>query len=431
MPSKTDKPPFTTSEITSMRALFLANININGSGAVVAAPDHNTGPGGDYYFHWERDGALTMTCVQTTGLAADHSLMFNYSHWVVGRQAMDDIHGIDVRTEPKYQIPSGAIFDGAWCRPQNDGPGLRATALMLFANKLLDGSSASGKSFATKTLWPSVQRSLDYLTSGGWSTNTCDLWEEVRSTDLFWNRVTMKRALTKGAELATRLGDATSAAAYRSTVEKISDELHTHMTPSGYLIEEPNRRMDGAVVVGLNMQFDDSKPTYAPSSIAVAKTVNAYNGAFCAEYPLNIDAQQAGVPGVLYGRYPGDTYDGGNPWILTTAALAQILYRVACACASGDVPSAQALSVWSSALNMPALANATADDAGPLFASAGDAVLARIAYYVRKADIGFRLDEQLEKHTGKPTSAKSLTWSYAEVFNALHWRDHAWSKAGK
>lgn len=59
------------------------------------------------------------------------------------------------------------------------------------------------------------------------------------------------------------------------------------------------------------------------------------------------------------------------------------------------------------------------------FLAAGDAVLARIAHYTRAADIGMRLDEQFEKHTGAVTSAKSLTWSYAEVFNALHWRSAA------
>jgi hypothetical protein len=32
---------------------------------------------------------------------------------------------------------------------------------------------------------------------------------------------------------------------------------------------------------------------------------------------------------VLIGRYPGDTYAGGNPWVLSTAALAQLLYRAA------------------------------------------------------------------------------------------------------
>jgi len=35
------------------------NINIGGKGGVVAAPDTNT-PGGSYYYHWERDAALTM-----------------------------------------------------------------------------------------------------------------------------------------------------------------------------------------------------------------------------------------------------------------------------------------------------------------------------------------------------------------------------------
>ena len=39
--------------------LFDANINIQGKGGVVAAPDHST-PGGSYYYHWMRDAALTM-----------------------------------------------------------------------------------------------------------------------------------------------------------------------------------------------------------------------------------------------------------------------------------------------------------------------------------------------------------------------------------
>jgi len=42
-----------------MRSYFLKNININGSGGIVAAPDYET-PGGSYYYHWMRDGALTM-----------------------------------------------------------------------------------------------------------------------------------------------------------------------------------------------------------------------------------------------------------------------------------------------------------------------------------------------------------------------------------
>lgn len=41
---------------------------------------------------------------------------------------------------------------------------------------------------------------------------------------------------------------------------------------------------------------------------------------------INVDDTSAGYPGILYGRYGGDTYAGGNPWVLSTAALAQLLY---------------------------------------------------------------------------------------------------------
>ena len=53
------KEPFSADEVSMMRSFFLKNININGSGGIVAAPDYET-PGGSYYYHWMRDGALTM-----------------------------------------------------------------------------------------------------------------------------------------------------------------------------------------------------------------------------------------------------------------------------------------------------------------------------------------------------------------------------------
>lgn len=52
-------PGFDDSFYQKMYALFDANINIQGKGGVVAAPDHST-PGGSYYYHWMRDAALTM-----------------------------------------------------------------------------------------------------------------------------------------------------------------------------------------------------------------------------------------------------------------------------------------------------------------------------------------------------------------------------------
>ena len=54
-----DGPGFDEVFYEKMYSLFDVNININGLGGVVAAPDHST-PGGDYYYHWMRDAALTM-----------------------------------------------------------------------------------------------------------------------------------------------------------------------------------------------------------------------------------------------------------------------------------------------------------------------------------------------------------------------------------
>lgn len=50
---------------------------------------------------------------------------------MVQAQGFEDPNGIDVRIEPKYYLPDGPVFDEGWCRPQNDGPGLRAISLMV------------------------------------------------------------------------------------------------------------------------------------------------------------------------------------------------------------------------------------------------------------------------------------------------------------
>lgn len=50
---------------------------------MVAAPDHNT-PGGDYYFAWMRDGALSMRTYMEINptYEAMRQKMESYSTWV-------------------------------------------------------------------------------------------------------------------------------------------------------------------------------------------------------------------------------------------------------------------------------------------------------------------------------------------------------------
>ena len=48
--------------------------------------------------------------------------------------------------------------------------------------------------------------------------------------------------------------------------------------------------------------------------------------------------------------------------------------------------------------------------------------MTRLHNYV-KSD-GGKIDEQIDKHTGKQASAENLTWSYANILHALHIRKY-------
>lgn len=130
---------FDSSMYSSMYQLFEANIDIQGKGGVVASPDRST-PGGSYYYHWMRDGALTMRTymeINDMDLTKIEAKMKSYVNWVKVVQGKTDPQGFDVRINPKFELPSGDVYVGGWCRPQTDGPGLRSGALLVFAEVLM------------------------------------------------------------------------------------------------------------------------------------------------------------------------------------------------------------------------------------------------------------------------------------------------------
>mmetsp|Transcript_30110 Transcript_30110/g.32819 ORF Transcript_30110/g.32819 Transcript_30110/m.32819 type:complete len:507 (+) Transcript_30110:78-1598(+) len=418
--------PFSSSEVSTMRKYFTANINIQGNGGIVAAPDYDT-PGGSYYYHWMRDGALTMRCLQETnpGNFSDiEGTVKAYASWVLHNQALSDPNGIDIRTEPKFMLPNGEVFTSGWCRPQNDGPGLRATSLIIAAQSLIKQGETQ---YVKDNLWTgsssnknggAIKYDLDYIVSN-YATNTCDLWEEIRDSDLFWNRITMKKAMIVGADFAEQMGDSATASTYRNTAQLINSSLYNTHWNGGFVQEASSRPQDSAVIVGFNDGYDESDDLFAPTSVEVAHTVSSYNTMFCNEYTINQADTSKGLPGVLYGRYKGDSYAGGNPWVLSTAALASLFYRGASHILAKGVPSSAALDVWKTAFNTDSLPTDAASLA-KVFAQQGDGVLLRLRAHV--AGDNFHLDEQIDRNTGVQMSAEDLTWSYAEVLNAMHWR---------
>ena len=157
------------------------------------------------------------------------------------------------------------------------------------------------------------------------------------------------------------MGDTTFAVTYTATTAKIDDALASHWNGNCVLSEVGgDRPRDGSLFVGFNSGFNEADARYSLLSLLnVDSTVNEFNIAFCAEYKINQVDQDSEIPGILIGRYPGDGYAGGNPWVLATAALGQLLYR--------------ALYQYSQALAV----EFPADVAGiaEVFAAAGDSVM--------------------------------------------------------
>jgi glucoamylase len=61
--------------------------------------------------------------------------------------------------EPHYNVDMSA-YTGGWGRPQRDGPALRATALVAYANWLVANGYTST---ASSVVWPIIQNDVAYV----------------------------------------------------------------------------------------------------------------------------------------------------------------------------------------------------------------------------------------------------------------------------
>lgn len=418
-----------------LRSGLLQNVDIGGLGGVVASPDRNVPGGGSYFYAWMRDGGLSMRTILRTWPNATASQrafvaakMDGFVHWVVRAQNQPDPHGIDVRVEPKFNLPNADVYTGGWCRPQTDGPAIRGTTLALFAEQLL---ASGNSSYVTKFLWTGddtvlngglVAYDLDWVAANWDQVSGCDLWEEVSSNSFFWNLVHQKLAMSIGGALARKMGDTKRAATYGNASTALDAALMSHWNGQ-YFIEATNRQIDSAVTGAFKNAFELRHPAVRmpwgdPSSPAIAQTVATWINVYCSQYVIN----QALVkqPGFLIGRYPNDHYGGGGPWVLATAQLAAVFFEVAHTLRQNGVVSSATLTTWNSILD----ASLQATDANSLAASlesAGNGILQRLETLV--APYSYQLSEQLDRVTGVELSATNLTWSYASVLDAVHARD--------
>jgi glucoamylase len=374
------------STVSKQKLLLNISPSDGARGSVIASPER-VNP--NYYYHWTRDSALTLLTVLHLYQAA------NDNDKPALKQKMIDFADFSARLqndpgEPKFFV-DGRVFDGSWCRPQSDGPALRVITLLQMANVFTSDPNTVNQHF-----FPVVKKDIDYVVKN-WRRPTCDLWEEVYG-DHFYTRMVQRRALLDGAAFAKQMGE--DPQALMNEAKAIEGELVKHWDDTrGYFVTTLNRtggidykqtNLDASVILAaLHGHTGDNFLSYIDKRFL--NTAEKLLATFHTLYPIN---QATGTVGTAIGRYPEDRYagtnfDGGNPWVLLTAALAQYYYRVA----------------------QEYTKRGSQKDASISYYKAED-LLRRVQYH---APADGAMAEQMDRQTGFMTSARDLTWSHAEV----------------
>ncbi|KAK4042294.1 1, 4-alpha-D-glucan glucohydrolase [Parachaetomium inaequale] len=394
-----------------------------GPGIVIASPS-KTDP--NYFYTWSRDAALTLKTLVDEFIAGETALRVYIEDYIRSQAILQTVTNpsgtlLPAGTglgEPKYNA-DGSRFNGNWGRPQRDGPALRATALITYANYLV----AHGEAERVKTaVWPVIANDLSYV-GQYWNSTGFDLWEEVSGSSFFTTQA-QYRSLVEGAALASSLGVSCTGC---SQAPEVLCFLNTFWNGQYFTanINGPTGRsgIDANVMLGAISVFDVAAPCDSPSlqpchsrQLANFKVfVDTFRNASL--YPIN--AGIAATGGVALGRYPEDTYYNGNPWYLITLGAAEFLYDAVAQWTHQGSITVDATSLpFFRALysNAKATTYKRCKKSGP-FRKIADAALAYADSFVAVAQkytpADGALAEQFTKTTGDPLSARRLTWSFA------------------
>ncbi|KAJ3506296.1 hypothetical protein NLJ89_g6948 [Agrocybe chaxingu] len=429
---------YVATESPIAKAGLLANIGPSGSkssgakaGIVIASPS-TSDP--DYLFTWTRDSSLVFkTVIDQFTRGEDNTLRTTIDDFLAAQATLQQVSNPSgtVSTgglgEPKFNIDMTA-FTGSWGRPQRDGPALRATALITYANWLIESSNAS---FVTSNVWPVVKLDLDY-TARLWNQSTYDLWEEVSSSS-FFTTAAQHRALREGAALASKIGQTSVVSEYLEQANNTLCFLQSYWNPSaGFITSNTGGGRSGKDANSALASIHTFDPvagcdaaTFQPCSDKALSSLKVYIDSFRTIYGINSGI--APNAAVATGRYAEDVYFNGNPWYLTTAAVAEQLYDALIVWNQQGALTVTSTSLaffrqFSSSVGAGTYTSSSFTFATLTTAVKGfaDGFLAINAKYTPSNGA---LAEQFDRNTGAPLSAVDLTWSYASALTAFAARD--------
>ncbi|MEW6056653.1 MAG: glycoside hydrolase family 15 protein [Bdellovibrionota bacterium] len=404
-------------------------------GAILASPSRKDP---NYYYHWVRDAALTAEAlVQVYKTATDPEIknktlreLFHFVEFSRSNQKAFTISGLG---EPKFLV-TGAAFNEPWGRPQNDGPALRALALIRFARELMqNGYAGYVKTVLYDSKLPShsvIKTDLEYVAKK-WREHDFDLWEEVKGHH-FFTRMAQRKALLEGATLADALADAQAATHYRREAALIEAEILKHWNAQKRVLEPTLERVDGPdyktsgldTGVLLGILYGTRGDGFLPITHDwVLSTLAQLRSVFQQGYAIN----QKHDFGTLIGRYPEDRYYGGNPWVLTSLAFSQAYAEIAKQIQKDGKIQVTQLNrqfylgiVGQDALSRKQLVgSAVLLKTEPAFEkimarllSESDAMIKRVRVHVHPDG---SMAEQMDRNSGFMMSAEDLTWNYVQL----------------
>ena len=328
--------------------------------------------------------------------------------------------------EPKFLVTM-AQFTGAWGRPQRDGPALRAIALISYAKWLVKNGYTST---ASTVVWPVVKNDVAYVAQY-WNQTGFDLWEEVQGSS-FFTIAAQHRSLVEGSSLASLLGT-TCAACDAIAPQILCFQQRFWSSSLGYVISNINgggnrNGKDANSILASIHNFDASlgcdAGTFQPCSDRALSNHKVVTDAFRSIYSINSGI--AAGTAVAVGRYPEDSYYGGNPWYLNTLAAAEQLYDALIVWkAQGSVTVTSTSLAFFRDL-VPSISSGTYASGSSTYSSVISAVAAYADGYMNVVATYARtngsLGEQYDRGTGAPLSARDLTWSYAAFLSAAQRR---------
>jgi len=263
------------------------------------------------------------------------------------------------------------------------------------------------------------------------------------------------KALVMGATFATAMGDSTTSSTLSSAASAVAATLTQFWDPNrnlilyeyGPVLHNKSSFIDIAVILGILHGYAEDG-LYSYTDDKVLATAFSIASAFVQLYPIagvttNGNGETLGIP---IGRYPEDVYDGygtetngGNPWFLCTAALAELFYRAANELrmsASSLTVSKASAPFWTYFAPAAGLAEGSTYSVGSsqyegaVAALEGwaDAFMRRIQYH--SVGTAGHLTEEFNRKTGFEQGAADLTWSYAAFLTAAFARAQLMNDTG-